>query len=464
MTIQTLVLTDADAGVHLDHGELRPNNTMDLRGSPHWSIRWRTLRGGVSDGVDVVELDNGHLSLCILPTRGMGIWKGRFNDLPLEWKSPVERPVHPKFVNQLDRGGIGWLHGFNELLCRCGLAFLGPPGDDRGEKLTLHGRIANLPAHRVEVRVDTTGPGSLELRGVVDESSMFGARWRLTTTYRLEAGSNYCSITDDITNLGGQPAELSLLYHINIGRPFLEPYASYAVPSIEVAPRDARAAQGIENYQIYGAPVAGFQEQVYFHTPIGGGRWLDNGPAGKRERSCRFCGSFPDPAASHVLGVEKHSRRSRRLRDGPRTGNRLPQFPWFRTRKRPIAHRAAGSYVPERTRTGSRGYPGLRPENHRPDSLASGENRHDRPPTAHRTAFSGTEIERNSRRSNSGYSSSFRSFQVRSSRYTMHNRRVSSCRKGMQPLMSSADSGPPKWVGKHAAVTNGGAIRTCLRR
>ncbi|WP_373651642.1 aldose 1-epimerase family protein [Schlesneria sp. DSM 10557] len=271
MTIQTLVLTDADAGVHLDHGELRPNNTMDLRGSPHWSIRWRTLRGGVSDGVDVVELDNGHLSLCILPTRGMGIWKGRFNDLPLEWKSPVERPVHPKFVNQLDRGGIGWLHGFNELLCRCGLAFLGPPGDDRGEKLTLHGRIANLPAHRVEVRVDTTGPGSLELRGVVDESSMFGARWRLTTTYRLEAGSNYCSITDDITNLGGQPAELSLLYHINIGRPFLEPYASYAVPSIEVAPRDARAAQGIDNYQIYGAPVAGFQEQVYFHTPIGGG-------------------------------------------------------------------------------------------------------------------------------------------------------------------------------------------------
>ena len=270
MTIQTLVLTDADAGVHLDHGELRPNNTMELRGSPHWSIRWRTLRGGVSDGVDVVELDNGRLSLCILPTRGMGIWKGRFNDLPLEWKSPVERPVHPKFVNQLDRGGIGWLHGFNELLCRCGLSFLGPPGEDRGEKLTLHGRITNLPAHRVEVRVDTSGPGSLELRGVVDETSMFGSRWRLTSTYRMEAGSNRCAISDEITNLGGQPAELSLLYHINVGRPFLEPYASYSVPSIEVAPKDVRAAQGIENYQIYGAPVAGFQEQVYFHTPIGG--------------------------------------------------------------------------------------------------------------------------------------------------------------------------------------------------
>ena len=270
MTIQTLVLTDADSGVHLDHGELRPNGLMELPGSSNWSIRWRTLRGGVSEGVDVVELDNGHLSLSILPTRGMGIWKGRYHDLPLEWKSPVERPVHPSFVNQLDRGGLGWLHGFNELLCRCGLAFNGPPGDDQGEKLTLHGRIANTPAHRVEIKVDTSKAGSLEVRGIVDECSMFGPRWRMTSTFRLEAGSNRCSIVDDITNLGGQPAELSLLYHINIGRPFLEPYASYSVPSVEVAPRDTRAAEGIDNYNIYGAPVAGFAEQAYFHTPLGG--------------------------------------------------------------------------------------------------------------------------------------------------------------------------------------------------
>ena len=270
MTIQTLVLTDSDSGIHLDHGELRPNALLDLRGSPNWSIRWRTLRGGLSEGVDVVELDNGDLSLSILPTRGMGIWKGRFHDLPLGWNSPVARPVHPAFVNLTDRGGIGWLHGFNELLCRCGLAFLGPPGQDQGEQLTLHGRIANLPAHRVEVRVDTSGAGSLEVIGVVDECSMFGSRWRLASTFRIEMGSNRCSIVDDVTNLAGQPMELSLLYHINVGRPFLEPYASYSVPSIEVSPRDARAAEGIDTHSIYGAPVAGFAEQAYFHTPLAG--------------------------------------------------------------------------------------------------------------------------------------------------------------------------------------------------
>lgn len=270
MTTQTLVLTDFDSGIQLDHGELLAGHQCELAGSANWSVRWKRLRGGVSEGVDVVELDNGQLAFTILPTRGLGIWKGRYHDLPLEWKSPVERPVNPTHVNQLDRGGIGWLHGFNELLCRCGLSFLGPPGQDQGEQLTLHGRIANLPAHRVEVRIDSTGPGSLELIGIVDESSMFGSRWRLTSTFRLEMGSNLCRITDEITNLAGRPAELSLLYHINVGRPFLEPCASCALPSVEVAPRDSRAADGIDSHALYGAPVAGFAEQVYYHTPIGG--------------------------------------------------------------------------------------------------------------------------------------------------------------------------------------------------
>ncbi len=269
MPVTSLLLTDVDTGLHCEQGELRPSAELELVGSSDWSIRWNTLRGGVSDGVSVVELNNGGFSLSVLPTRGMGIWKGRFHDLPLEWKSPVERPVHPAFVNLQDRGGLGWLHGFNELLCRCGLGFMGPPGDDGDEKLTLHGRIANIPAHRVEVRVDTNGEGAIELIGVVDECSMFGPRWRLTSTLRLVAGSSRCEIIDEVTNLGGQPQELSLLYHINIGRPFLEPVATYAVPCRDIVPRDARAAEGIDACYVYGAPVAGFAEQAYYHTPIG---------------------------------------------------------------------------------------------------------------------------------------------------------------------------------------------------
>src|SRR4051794_18165909 len=36
-----------------------------------WSIRKRTLKGGLRDGIDLIEVCNGSLSYSILPTRGM---------------------------------------------------------------------------------------------------------------------------------------------------------------------------------------------------------------------------------------------------------------------------------------------------------------------------------------------------------------------------------------------------------
>jgi hypothetical protein len=232
------------------------------------------LQGGLSDGVDVIELNNGALSVSILPTRGMGLWKGSFRGIPLGWQSPVELPVNPAFVDLNDRGGLGWLAGFNEWLCRCGLAFNGPPGEDvlrnaAGEEtgrspVTLHGRIANLPAHRVEIEADSTGNGRLAVTGIVDETSMFGPCLRLSTRIETEAGSNHLRVVDTITNRGGQPAELELLYHINLGQPFLEAGAQIVAPALEVVPRDQRAIQGVGHWNTYSEPETGYAEQVYF--------------------------------------------------------------------------------------------------------------------------------------------------------------------------------------------------------
>ena len=61
----------------------------------------------------------------------MGLWRGDYHGLPLGWRSPVLGPVHPKFVEQADRGGLGWLAGFDEL-ARAAAAWrpTAPPGED----------------------------------------------------------------------------------------------------------------------------------------------------------------------------------------------------------------------------------------------------------------------------------------------------------------------------------------------
>src|SRR5262245_23667327 len=155
---KTWTLTDVASDVWLDSFSVG-NESLRLPTPHDWSIRKRTLRGGLRDGVDLIEVHNGALSFSVLPTRGMGLWRGDYRGLALGWRAPLAGPVHPKFVNLADRGGLGWLAGFDELLCRCGLASNGPPGkEDNGTLLTLHGRIANLPAQAVEVRVSLDPP------------------------------------------------------------------------------------------------------------------------------------------------------------------------------------------------------------------------------------------------------------------------------------------------------------------
>jgi len=276
MTAHTVTLIDVPKGVYESNAVVDAQSSGASLTNDEWNVRLTRMQGGPSDGVDLVCLDNGHLKLNILPTRGMGIWKAECGDLPLKWDSPVTNPVHPSLVDQSRRGGIGWLDGFNELICRCGLGWHGAPGTDirRDEGgnvvseqfLPLHGRIANLPAHKVTVEIENDG--WIRVIGVVDETSVFGERLRLTSVLSTQVGSCDFEIQDTVTNLGGGPAEVEMLYHCNFGTPLLGGGATFHTAASGVTPRDARAAEGIDDWETFSAPTPGYAEQVYFVTPL----------------------------------------------------------------------------------------------------------------------------------------------------------------------------------------------------
>jgi hypothetical protein len=263
--IKSWTLTDLAGDIWLDSFAVG-NDSLRLS-TPHaWSIRKRTLRGGLRDGIDLIEVHNGALSFAVLPTRGMGLWRGEYRGNYLGWKAPVQGPVNPKFVRYGLRGGIGWLSGFDEWLCRCGLHSNGPPGEDGGSKLTLHGRIANSPANLVEVRVHLDPPHEISITGQVDESELFYPHLRLTATATTIPGSNRIVIHDLVENRGAQPAEMQLLYHCNIGPPFLEAGSRIVAPIRVMAPQTLRAAEGIDTYDTYAGPTTGYSEQVYLYN------------------------------------------------------------------------------------------------------------------------------------------------------------------------------------------------------
>jgi hypothetical protein len=277
---KTWTLTDVHGDVWID-SFAASNDTLRLPTPHDWSVRKRTLRGGLRDGIDLLEVHNGALSFTVLPTRGMGLWRGDYKGLALGWRAPVVGPVHPKYVHLTDRGGLGWLAGFDELLCRCGLSSNGPPGEDaytdahgRAHRapLTLHGRIANLPAEAVEVRVSLDPPYELSVTGEVEEAALFFPQLRLTTTYTTVPGSNRLVVHDVVENRALQPAELQLLYHCDLGPPFLEAGSRVLAPFRELAPLTPRAAEGIDTYDSYLGPTVGYAEQVYVYDLLADAR------------------------------------------------------------------------------------------------------------------------------------------------------------------------------------------------
>lgn len=263
MPSHTWTLTDTSQGVH--ESDFRVS-ASDLSGAAgNWEVTQRTLQGGLRAGVDLVTIDNGAIRILVLPTRGMGIWKvERGAGQSLGWKSPVRGPVHPSFVPIHDPSGLGWLEGFDEFIVRCGLESNGAPqfGENGELAYPLHGRIANRPAHFVEVTVNEEDR-TITVRGLVEESRFHFQKLRLEVTITTSFDASSFKQLDRVENFGGTTAQMQMLYHINVGEPFLGPGAKFIAPIREIVPRDSETEMN-ENWSQYGPPIAGQSEDCYF--------------------------------------------------------------------------------------------------------------------------------------------------------------------------------------------------------
>ena len=261
----SFLLTDATRNVSVKEWSISSEQAGAVSDGPRWSVTKRLLTGGRQEGVEVIEVDNGLMKFTVVPTRGFHLWAAKVGDLRLGWDSPVAEIVHPQFVNLAERGGLGWLNGFGEWISRCGLESMGPPCTDGNRVHTLHGRINYIPASYVEVRIESKPVPRIVLRGIVDESLMFGPHLRLTTEISTEIGKTALSFNDTVTNLLDAPQEMESLYHANFGPPLLGPGAQFVAPIKKVAPRDSRAAEsGMAGWNVYTGPHApGYSEEVY---------------------------------------------------------------------------------------------------------------------------------------------------------------------------------------------------------
>ena len=219
---------------------------------------------GSERGLRVAEVRSGSgLTFSVLLDRGMDIGPAAYRGTPLAWISPTGFG-HPAYY---EAQSTDWLRTFGGgLLVGCGLTSAGAAGEDDGEALGLHGRLSHLPAEHIKVDEIWQGEEcALVVEGEVRQARVFGENLRLKRRIRVGLGGNTIAIHDRVENLGKASSPLMLLYHINLGFPLLDETCELVAAPHPVEPRDAIAAEGLEDWMHFQAPSAGYQEQVFYH-------------------------------------------------------------------------------------------------------------------------------------------------------------------------------------------------------
>lgn len=223
------------------------------------------LQGGKADNLRVLEIYNSQgLSLDVLPDRGMDIANLKFMGINISFLSNTGL-VSSKYFEEKEN--IGFMRNFFAgFLTTCGLSYMGNHCNDNGKDLGLHGRISNTPANEVvaETIVEDNNK-SIITRGKVKESEVFGSHILLERQIEVDAYENIIKIKDIVENQGFEEIPLMLLYHMNIGYPFLDENIEIKIPTKKVIARDEISKKNIDKYLIVEKPEDKREEEVFYH-------------------------------------------------------------------------------------------------------------------------------------------------------------------------------------------------------
>ena len=239
-------------------------NTYIGQNAQLFGVEEHRLVGGRGDGMRLLEVRNGKgLCFTVSLDRAADISRLSVMGTNFGYFSPAGY-VAPAYY---DPCGAGFLKSFTAgFLTTCGLTNVGNPCEDGGESLGLHGTIGNTPAESYSVSYEGD---DMIIKATVPDTRFFGHKLVLVRTYTVSLVENKLSVRDEVTNFGNTEEPFQMLYHYNVGYPLLSEDAIVTIPAKKVTPRNAHAAEDIENCLRMEKPTKGYEERCYYHEMEG---------------------------------------------------------------------------------------------------------------------------------------------------------------------------------------------------
>ena len=222
----------------LHEPEARFDLTKFIQPAQVGGIETYTIDLGPARGVRAMCMNTGGgLRYRVLVDRGLDIDQAFFNQHSLTFLT--HKGLTPP-TRGLDRG-LDWLKSFaGGLLTSCGPFSIGPPGQDAGEDLGLHGPHSNTAATIESVLNPDphAGRNEMSITGTLRYGAFYGPCVQLRRTIRSQLGANWIQITDEFSNSGNEAVPHAWLLHINLGYPLVDEGGELCFDSPRVEPTD----------------------------------------------------------------------------------------------------------------------------------------------------------------------------------------------------------------------------------
>ena len=205
-----------------------------------------TYEEGRARGMKAYQVKNGPLEFTVMADKCMDIAEASFCGHNISFLSK------PGLMgrNHFDTNGAEAQRSImGGLLFTCGLENICAPCSIEGRDYPMHGRIRTTPAEHVGADACWQGDNyKVTLTGEMREGELFGENLVLRRTISTVYGKNRIYIEDRISNEGFRPEPMMLLYHMNVGYPFLSEKSRIILPTRAVQPRDEIAAAHTKDY------------------------------------------------------------------------------------------------------------------------------------------------------------------------------------------------------------------------
>ena len=226
-------------------------------------IRPVTFMEGRATGMKAWEVKNGPLTYKVLADKCLDVGELSYKGVNFSFLSKPGlqgRNAYDTAGNEAIRsimGGMFFTSGIESICAPCTIG---------GVDYPMHGRMRTTPGEHLSADAYWDGDDyHLTASGEMREAALFGEnmilRRRIDTVY----GEKTVTVTDVFENQGFRDEPLMLLYHINLGWPFLDEGTRLYIPTRKVTARDADGEGHEAEYDRMDPPRDNEPEYVFIH-------------------------------------------------------------------------------------------------------------------------------------------------------------------------------------------------------